>query len=103
MENLCDFSIKCQSEAERILAPIRLSWSSRNCLIDYCLARRLSSKSYHDVVYGEWWYPALYYARCRGTEVLKETVTALLVIAGSQSGKMVIDKEMVEWMQSEGG
>ncbi|KAK4058993.1 hypothetical protein Trihar35433_11284 [Trichoderma harzianum] len=40
------------------------------------------------------------WGRCRGTEVLKQTVAALLVIAGGKLGKMVIDDEMAEWRQS---
>lgn len=40
------------------------------------------------------------WGRCRGTDVLKQTVAALLVIAGGKLGKMVIDEEMAEWRQS---
>ncbi|KAM6482307.1 hypothetical protein HDV62DRAFT_40316 [Trichoderma sp. SZMC 28011] len=44
------------------------------------------------------------WGRCRGTDVLKQTVAALLVIAGGKLGKMVIDEEMAEWRQgSESG
>ncbi|KAL7797182.1 hypothetical protein V8C43DRAFT_329483 [Trichoderma afarasin] len=40
------------------------------------------------------------WGRCRRTDVLKQTVAALLVIAGGKLGKMVIDEEMAEWRQS---
>lgn len=40
---------------------------------------------------------------CRGTEVMKQTVAALLVRAGGELGTQVINQEMAEWEQQIGG